>query len=39
MNISYMTRRIGGTTYKIKVIFSDTEQEIMEAKILRIFAT
>ena len=23
-NFSYMTRRIGGTTYKVKVVFSDT---------------
>ena len=23
-NFSYMTRRIDGTTYKVKVIFSDT---------------
>lgn len=28
-NISYMTRRIGGTTYKVKVVFSDTEKETM----------
>ena len=33
---SYMTRRIGGTTYKVKVVFSDTEKETMEDKILRI---
>ena len=35
-NFSYMTRRIGGTTYKVKVVFSDTEKETMEDKILRI---
>ena len=35
-NFSYMTRRIGGTTYKVKVVFSDTEHETMEDKILRI---
>ena len=35
-NISYLTRRIGGTTYKVKVIFSDTEHETMEDKILRL---
>lgn len=29
-NFSYMTRRIGGTTYKVKVVFSDTEKETME---------
>ena len=34
-NFSYMTRRIGGTTYKVKV-FSDTEKETMEDKILRM---
>lgn len=33
---SYMTRRIGGTIYKIKVVFSDSEQETMEDKILRM---
>lgn len=35
-NFSYMTRRIGGTTYKVKVVFSDNEQETLEDKILRI---
>ncbi len=35
-NFSYMTRRIGGTTYKVKVVFSDTGQETLEDKILRI---
>ena len=35
-NQSYMTRRIGGTTYKVKVVFSDTVKETMEDKILRI---
>lgn len=35
-NFSYMTRRIGGTTYKVKVVFSDTEHETMEDKILRM---
>ena len=35
-NFSYMTRRIGGTTYKVKVIFNDTGHETMEDKILRI---
>ena len=35
-NFSYMTRRIGGTTYKVKVVFSDTEKKTMEDKILRI---
>ncbi len=32
----YMTRRIGATTFKVKVVFSDTGQETMEDKILRI---
>ena len=36
LNFSYMTRRIGGTTYKVKVVFSDTEKETMEDKILRM---
>ena len=35
-NQSYMTRRIGGTTYKVKVVFSDIVKETMEDKILRI---
>ena len=35
-NFSYITHRIGGTTYKVKVVFSDTEHETMEDKILRI---
>ena len=35
-NFSYMTRRIDGTTYKVKVVFSDTEKETMEDKILRM---
>ena len=35
-NFSYVIRRIGGTTYKVKVVFSDTEKETMEDKILRI---
>ena len=33
---SYMTRRIGGTTYKVRVYFSETAQETLEDKILRI---
>ncbi len=32
----YMTRRIGSTTYKVKVVFSDNGQETMEQKILRM---
>ena len=35
-NQSYMTRRIGATTFKVKVVFNDTGQETMEDKILRI---
>ena len=35
-NCSYLTRRIVTTTYKVKVIFNDTEQETMEDKILRL---
>jgi hypothetical protein len=33
---NYMTRRIGSTTYRVKVIFDDTAQETMEEKILRM---
>lgn len=35
-NISYMTRRIGGTTYKVKVVFNENSTETMEDKIIRI---
>ena len=35
-NFSYMTRRIGGTTYKVKVVFNDAGHETLEDKILRI---
>lgn len=35
-NFSYMTRRIGGTTYKVKVVFNEQEKETMEDKILRM---
>ena len=35
-NFSYMTRRIGATTYKVRVVFNDTATETMEDKILRI---
>lgn len=31
-----MTRRIGGTVYKVRIAFSDTARETMEDKILRI---
>lgn len=32
----YMIRRIGGTTYKVRVAFSENGKETMEDKILRI---
>ena len=32
----FIVRRIGGTTYKVKVAFSETEKETMEDKILRM---
>lgn len=35
-NISYMTRRIGNTTYKVKIAFSENGTETMEDKIIRI---
>lgn len=35
-SFSYMTRRIGGTTYKVKVVWSETANETLEDKILRI---
>ena len=34
-NCQYMTRRIGSTTYKVKVVFLD-DGETMEEKILRM---
>ena len=33
-----MTRRIGSTTYKVKVIFCDNGGETMEEKILRMIS-
>ena len=35
-NFSYMTRRIGGTIYKVKVVFNESGTETMEDKVLRI---
>ena len=35
-NISYMTKRIGNTTYKVKIAFSENSTETMEDKIVRI---
>ena len=32
----FIIRRIGGTTYKVRVAFSETAAETMEDKILRI---
>ena len=32
----FIIRRIGGTTYKVRVAFSETAEETMEDKILRI---
>ena len=32
----FIIRRIGGTTYKVRVVFSDNGSETMEDKILRI---
>lgn len=34
--VSYLTRRIGSTTYKVRVVFNDTGNETMEDKILRM---
>ena len=33
---SYMTRRIGSTTYRVRVVFPDSGGETMEEKILRM---
>ena len=35
-NFQYITRRIGATTFKVRVVFNDTGQETMEDKTLRI---
>ena len=35
-NFAYTTHRIGGTTYKVRVAFSETAAETMEEKILRM---
>lgn len=35
-NISYMTKRVGNTTYKVKVVFNENSTETMEDKIIRI---
>lgn len=35
-NYSYIIRRIGATTFKVKVVYNDTGSETMEDKILRI---
>ena len=32
----FIIRRIGGTTYKVKVVFNESDYETMEDKILRI---
>lgn len=35
-NFAYTTHRIGGTTYKVKVVFNEGTTETMEDKILRM---
>ena len=35
-NFAYTTHRIGGTTYKVKVVFNESATETMEDKILRL---
>ena len=35
-NFAYTTHRIGGTTYKVKVVFNESGTETMEDKILLI---
>lgn len=35
-NFAYTTYRIGGTTYKVKVVFNEGATETLEDKILRI---
>ena len=35
-NYAYTMHRIGGTTYKVKVVFNESATETLEDKILRI---
>ena len=35
-NYTYMTRRIGNTNYRIKVVLSSTATETFEEKLLRL---
>ena len=35
-NFYYINRRVGSTNYNVKVYFSNTENETMEEKILRM---
>lgn len=35
-NVAYTTHRIGGTTYKVKIVFNESATETLEDKILRI---
>lgn len=35
-NCQYLTRRVGSTTYKVKVVFSADAGETMDEKILRM---
>ena len=35
-NFSYMTRRIGSTIYKVRVVFNESGTETMGDKVLRI---
>lgn len=37
-NYSYLTRRIGGTIYKVRVVFNESGSETLEDKILRIIS-
>ena len=35
-NVVFLTRHIGNTTYKVRVYLSETTEETMEDKILRL---
>ena len=37
-DFAYTTHRIGGTTYKVKVVFNESGMETMEDKIFELFA-
>lgn len=37
-NYTYLTRRIGSTSFKVKVYFSDSAEETFEDKMIRLIS-